>query len=382
MILLNLLSLLEKPDKMRKIIFFIVLSVILFSCGSREYYTVEVDNPVYKPNTVFESFEDLSTSKTDHLISKYQIDTIFHDETDEFKRILLLRHWIKSVIPIEDYAAPYPGEGNVERILDYALEGQGYDCGYFMRVQNAIMSAYGYVTRTLGSGPGVKGVRDGHHGINEIWINKYNKWFLSDAKYDTHFEKEGVPLSALEVRNEFIKNEAADIKSVKGPDRLPFDYDDEIGMTHTEFAELYTWVSWDAYNDRFTSWPDYTELLLMYEDDYYRNNTWYRNSRPHWAYASPRHLKLVQNRDELYFTPNTIKSEVEIDGNIVRVGLISDTPNFKEYQMKKSPEDEWVKVDPEFELELKSRKYDLVFRAVNLAGVSGPEHKIVISSRK
>ena len=40
----------------------------------------------------------------------------------------------------------------------------------------------------------MKGIVDGHHGINEIWSNKYNKWFLSDAKYNHHFEKDGIPL--------------------------------------------------------------------------------------------------------------------------------------------------------------------------------------------
>ena len=41
-----------------------------------------------------------------------------------------------------------------------------------MIVQNALMNAYGYVTRCLGSGPGVKNGIDGHHGMNEIWLNK------------------------------------------------------------------------------------------------------------------------------------------------------------------------------------------------------------------
>ncbi len=357
----------------------ITLAVFIIFAGCREstWHSIEVENPVYKPNHVFEEFDDLSSPLAGQLISKFQPDTIFHGETDEFKRILLLRHWIKSVITILDYAAPYPGEGNVERILDYALEGQGYDCGYFMRVQNAIMNSYGYLSRTLGSGPGLKGVRDGHHGINEIWVNKYNKWFLSDAKYDSHFEKDGIPLSALEVRNEYIKNGGADIQSVRGPDREPFDYDETVGRSHAEFVELYHWVSWDTWNNRFTNWPDYTERLMMFEDDYFRNNTWYRGGRPHWAYDTP-YLRLVRDIDHLYFTPNTIASEVDIEGNIARIKLISDTPNLKEYQMKERSGGNWVTVEPEFEMKLRRRSHEPVFRTMNLAGVTGPEHRIRI----
>ena len=363
-----------------KFLLIVTLAVFLFGCGERVYHAVEVDNPAYKPNIVFESFEDMTSPKAKHLIDKYRLDTVVNDATDELERILLLRNWIKSVITIKDFAAPYPGQGNVERILDYALDGEGFDCASFMRVQNAVMSSFGYVTRTIGAGPSVKGERDGHHGINEIWLNDHNKWFLSDAKYDHHFEKDGIPLSALEVRNEFLKNKGDDILMVKGPDRIPQDFDEEMEMTKLEFAETYTWISWDAYNDRFTNWPDYTELLILYEDDYYRNNTWHRSGRPHWVYDSPEHLKLVQDRDELYFTPNTIASNVEIQGNIARIELVSDTPGLKEYQMKKQPDDQWVNIEPAFEMKLQGRRYELLFRAVNAAGVSGPEHRVVINS--
>ena len=66
------------------------------------------------------------------------------------------------MIKINDFGDPYPGEGYVEGILDAALEGQGFHCGHFMKVQNGIMNAYGYVTRTLGAGPGVEDGPDGY----------------------------------------------------------------------------------------------------------------------------------------------------------------------------------------------------------------------------
>lgn len=108
-----------------------------------------------------------------------------------------------------------------------------------MSVQNAIMNAYGYVTRCLGAGPGGQHGKDFHHGINEIWLNSYHKWFLSDAKYDHHFEKNGVPLSALEIRDEYLKNGAADIKIAKGPDRVALDYDTSSSSLLIVFEKAY-----------------------------------------------------------------------------------------------------------------------------------------------
>jgi len=358
----------------------LAISLIFINCGTRSYFSEKVENPVFKPNVVFHSFEDLTSPKFSHLITKYRLDTIFHGETDEFKRILLLRHWIKSVIAINDNGDPYPGDGYTEGILDAALKGQGFHCGHFMTVQNGIMNAFGYVTRTLGAGPGVKGGPDGHHGIDEIWLNQYQKWFLSDAKYDHHFEKNGIPLSALEIRDEYLKNRAADIVKVKGPRRVPFDVDAETGYSKTQNAQTYTWIEWHGYNDLFTSWPDHTELLIMYDDDYSRTHTWIWDGKPHWAYEKPEFMKLVQDRDKIYWTPNTISSKVNISGDNAHIELTSETPNLKEYQMKDSATGEWNPVSDKMDLKLEKNNYDLFFRVVNLAGVAGPEHRIKIKS--
>ena len=356
-----------------------LLVFILFpGCGERTYNNIEISNPVYQPNVIFQGYEDLTSPRFNHLIEKYRLDTIFHGETDEFKRILLLRHWIKSVIAINDFGDPYPGEGNPEGILDAALKGQGYHCGHFMIVQNAILNAYGYVTRTLGAGPGVKGGPDGHHGINEVWLNQYNKWFLSDAKYDHHFEKNGIPLSALEIRDEFLKNKVADIIKVKGTQRTPFDIDAETGYSKVQNAQTYTWIEWHAYSNSFTRWPEARDLLIMYEDDYFKNNIWIWGGKPHWAYTKPEFMKLVQDRVAIYWTPNTIASLVEINGKLAHIALQSTTPNLKEYQMKELSDGVWGRVEESFDLPLKKRKYDLVLRTVNLADVSGSEHRILI----
>ncbi len=356
------------------------ICILMISCTSRTYYQVDVKNPEFKPDTVFRSYEDLSSPKFEHLIKKYQLDTIFHGETDEFRRILLLRHWIKSVIKINDFGDPYPGDGYAEGILDAALKGQGYHCGHYMTVQNAIMNGFGYVTRTLGAGPGVKGGPDGHHGINEIWLNQYNKWFLSDAKYDHHFEKDGIPLSALEIRDEYLKNKAADIIKVKGPERVPFDIDAETGLSKVENAQTYTWIEWHGNNNIFTVWPDYKDLLIMYEDDYFKNNTWIWDGKPHWAFARPEFMKLVQNRDLIYWTPNTISSKVNIEGNLAHIELTSEIPNLKEYQVRELPSGEWMATGKDFDLKLNKKEHQWLLRAVNVAGIAGPEHKILISS--
>ena len=363
---------------MKVIILFIVACLLLSGCNNAEYATVKVDNPPFKPNVEFQSFEDLSNPAFQHIIEKYQLDTIFHGETDEFKRIILLRHWIKKHIKIDLNNPHYSGDGYVEGILDAALQGEGFHCGHFAKVQNGILNAYGYVTRFLGAGPGVAREFDGHHGTNEVWLNKYHKWMVIDAKYEHHFEKDGVPLSALEIRDEYLKNKAADVIMLKGPELIPNEFDKEIGESKEAFCQTFTWITYQGNGNLCTAWPDHKEIVLWYQDEFFRNNTWIRNGKPHWAYSHPEMVIMTEDRDAIEWTPNTIGSEVRINGNKAEVRLTSHTPNIKEYQMKEIPSDVWYKVNEEMTLELKNKRHEYVFRVVNLADVHGPEHKVVI----
>jgi hypothetical protein len=358
--------------------FFLITTLVLliFSCTQKPFHEVKVDDPEFVPNTAFVGSEDLTSPKFQALKDKYQLDTIFHGETNELKRILLLRNWIRMHININD-SGPYPGDGSCESILDHALKGSGYHCGHFMVVQNAIMNAYGYVTRCVGAGPGGIDGKDGHHGIDEIWLNSYHKWFLSDAKYDSHFEKNGIPLSALEVREQYLKNKAADITRVKGPDRTPVEFDEEYKTSKEEFARWYAWLEWDKYNTRYTAWPNDSAQLIMYKDAYFTNHQWIWDGKPHWAYNTA-YMDLVSDRNAIEWTPNTIESKVAIEGNKALVQLISNTPNFKAYQVKESPDGNWKDVSNRVELLLEKNRNELVFHTVNLADVTGPEHKIVI----
>ncbi|MBK5279814.1 MAG: hypothetical protein JJE09_13225 [Bacteroidia bacterium] len=366
---------------------FIIL--VMWSCDKKEYRSIDVpDNLKFKENTAFSSFEDISSPKFNTLKEKYQLDTVFHGEKDEFVRMLLLRDWIRDVIQISDFEEAYPGDDYAENILDAALNGQGFHCGHYMIVQNAVMNSYGYVTRCIGAGPGAKGGPDGHHGINEIWSNKFQKWFLSDAKYNHHFEKNGIPLSALEVRDEYLKNKVADVALVKGAHRIPIEDDHLLNakgenskITKERFAKTYTWIEWEASNNRFTVWPDTAgELgrLNFYADDYFKNNTWIWDNKPHWAYNTE-FMILVNERNAIEWTPNTIKADVKIDGNKAHIELHSNTPNFMTYQMKELSDVDWKDITSTVEIELENAKYELEFRSVNLAGVPGVAYKVIIA---
>jgi hypothetical protein len=222
--------------------------------------------------------------------------------------------------------------------------------------------------------------------MNEIWVNKYHKWFLSDAKFNHHFEKNGIPLSALEIRDEFLKNKAADIVLVKGPERTPIMYDslkDVHGIYRVKdrqwFAQWYTWIEWDKSANRFSAWPAFSTKLNMFKDNYSSAHTWYWDGKPHWAYST-NDVSYQDKREAIEWTPNTIHADVSLQQNVAQIRLSSFTPNFKEYQVKRD-EDDWNKCDSVLTLTLKKDKEELSFRAVNAANIYGPEYKMIFSSK-
>lgn len=366
--------------------YWIFIACLTAGCNTRpSYHVTEQQNPLYTPNSAFVAFEDLSSPKFQALKNKYHTDTIFHGEQDEFKRILLLRNWISNTIKISDFEPDYPGEGYAEKILDAAIKGQGYHCGHYMIVQNAIMNSYGYITRCLGAGPGVKGSADWHHGSNEIWSNTYQKWFLSDAKYNHHFEKNGIPLSALEIRDEYLKNKATDIVLVKGLARTVTSFDSLkndkgvfVKWFAKDFAQAYTWIAWEKINTRFSHWPqnsDTLNYLNLYADSYFDNNTWFRDGKPHWAYNT-RYLIPVKQRKLIEWTPNTVAVKATVNNNTAHIRLASSTPNFKTYQAKLAPGEDWQNVADSLTIPLRREKELLAFRVVNIADVAGPESQV------
>ena len=67
---------------MKNMILILTRLIVSVGCEKKEYHIVEVDNPTYRENTDFKYSEDLSSPKFQHLIIKYQLDTIFHGEED------------------------------------------------------------------------------------------------------------------------------------------------------------------------------------------------------------------------------------------------------------------------------------------------------------
>lgn len=349
-----------------------LLAALALAAGedSAPRFRVVQEGPQLRINELRFACEDLRSPRFAELRRRFKLDDVVRGVDGEFARILALRQWIHARIRIEDDNPTAIAHQDAWDILVAAEAGGGFHCAHFRLVQQAVLSAYGFVTRSLGVGDG-RQERGRHHGVNEVWVGELGKWVLSDAKYDLHYEKDGVPLSALEMRAEILADGGAKVERAYGPRR------ERRPGPHPDTPETYRWLSWEFNGDAFSAFPAHvSSALALYEDDYAKANIWYRDGKPHWAYDA-RFFVTVPHRGWFEWTPNVVSCGVRCAGDRVHIRLGSCAPNFRSYAMRS--EADWQPCAETVELPIPATGLRLEFRVENLAGIAGPVHRVAIT---
>jgi len=361
-----------------------MISILLTSAAARnatgepKYVLRPMENPQFRPSQIFFQFEDITSPPFVELNRRFAFAESVKGIDDEFARILRLRQWIFNTLKV-DASKPGPALDAIS-ILAQGPSGGPFECTHSMIAQNAVMNAMGYVTRCLQPGPGGEAntyLAAGNHGVNEIWSNKHRKWFLSDAEFDGHFEKGGIPLSALEIRDEYLRNEGKELDLVVGPGRK------KVKPQLLFSPHTYRFVSYEITGDRHTQSGWSSGSLAVWEDEYFKTHTWYRWATPlegnapmHWALRRNFFVR-VAHRDWIEWTPNIVSVKAEIQGKAAYVHLRSNTPNFERHEMRR-PGGHWEKIATDFNLRLEGQRIEREFRSVNTAGVAGPISRLLI----
>jgi hypothetical protein len=369
-----------KTLPVRRIVLLMIAGVALRDAAGQAKYVVRtVENPPFRQSQIFFQFENITAPPFAELKRRFPFAESVQGVEGEFERILRLRQWIFNTLKV-DNSKPNPPMDAIS-ILAQGPSGGPFECSHTMIAQNAVMNAMGYVTRCLQPGPGGEEnsyEAAGNHGVNEIWSNDHRKWFLSDAEYDGHFEKGGVPLSALEIRDEYLKNGAKDVDLVVGPERK------KVKPRLLFSPHTYRFVAYEIAGDRHTQSGWTSGALAVWEDEYFKTHTWFRWATPLEQKKAPPHWALRRNffvraahRDWIEWTPNVVSVKADIQGSTARVQLRSNTPNFARHEMR-SPGGKWENTGNDLELRLEGRRVEREFRAVNAAGVAGPVSRLLI----
>lgn len=144
-----------------------------------------------------------------------KLDDVVAAGKSEFEKQVLLLEWTFKRFKL--FGPPGPNSPlDALGILKAIDAGKSLNCSYFATVLNAALSSMGYVVRPIG----LKGARsDGNgtgHVVVEVWSNQYRKWILLDPTLNLYFTRDGTPLHAFEVRQEWFYNQGKALTIVIG----------------------------------------------------------------------------------------------------------------------------------------------------------------------
>ncbi len=336
--------------------------------------------PRFHPPEIFAAIEDYHHPR---LRDEFGLEAVVAEEPGEFRKQLKLRHWVHTRWPINN---DQKEGGDAFAILEKAKRGAGFHCSHSLTVQHAVMVSMGYVVRDLGVDRNHMDLgRSTHHGVNEVWSNEYAKWVLLDAKYDVHFERDGVPLSALELHESVRADGGQRIVKVQGIERrrVPMETPDAPEAT----VRGYWWVSYYLRPTPFTE-PHWSggSRLLVFDNEAFRSTTWYRGGgeeklSEHWAYAA-RAFILARDRHEIEWTPGVPDLRArQVAPAELEVRLRSATPNFKTYLARVNSGSWQPLADDSARWILQPGQNRFEVRARNLANIDGPVVSALVEFR-
>lgn len=204
---------------------------------------------------------------------EYNLDGVIALATDEFTKQLLLKDWVAKTLPNgtpKDYS-----QLSALEILSDAKHGCKFWCTEYAFTFLQCATALEWYARKLGVDfDHTQEQKDRHHGVADIWSSQFNKWFVVDAQHNLHYEKDGVPLNALEVRLEYLKNKAANVTGVIGnhAKTIAFNPDSEGFATPSN----YFWFFASQRNNFFEQPGLYNTNTYLWVDEYNQAKTWYK----------------------------------------------------------------------------------------------------------
>lgn len=350
------------------------LGELVAKMGVKASHVTVSDRPPRKSTLTF-AYQDLHHPGVKRLRRMYRLDEVVKGGRDEFHKMLLLREWVHKAIRVGD---PAHGEMDAEAILDTAQKGGTFWCTQFGWVFMSCAIALGWQARKLGIDCFHNANEDStHHGVAEIWSNQYAKWCVMDAMYDLHYEKDGVPLCALELRNEFLKNTSADVETRSGTARDMTRKGSKPGAFDS--PTCYFWFLITSRNDFFSIPEKYGNYRsLLYLDSANKGYVWYQGkgsagqSYPHKGYLGM--FLPTERLVDVYPDIGTVGLEFKEGTRPREVAVAANhfTPNFGHLLVEMNGTRRKVTGDA-FAWRLRKGDNSLSVRTVNVAGIEGPK---------
>lgn len=157
-------------------------------------------------------YEQFDAPRLRQLLVREGLDRVLADATSEFDGVLRLKEWVAAQFPHSD-PSPYPPWDAII-VLDMIRAGvTGGFCAQYAHVMVQALAGMGVPARYIEIGTKANPYA---HYLFEYWSNQFNKWVVLDVDFNLHFERNGVPMSALEVHDALVTNTTSSVTVVDG----------------------------------------------------------------------------------------------------------------------------------------------------------------------
>jgi len=167
-------------------------------------------------------FDTFANPKLRELRERYKLDAVVAPGPDEFERQILLLDWVHH--RFKKFGRPSVEPLGALEILKGIEEGQAFFCVQYAHVYASAAASLGWVDRELAlrRHQDPPGGGSTEHLTTEIWSNQHRKWVMMDPTANMHLEKDGIPLSGFEIRQEWFYHEGTHLVFVVGKEGKPY----------------------------------------------------------------------------------------------------------------------------------------------------------------
>ncbi|MCU0917791.1 MAG: transglutaminase-like domain-containing protein, partial [Planctomycetes bacterium] len=277
-------------------------------------------------------FDSFDNPKLKELRERYRLDAVVAPGKDEFERQVLLLDWVHH--RFQKFGRPSTEARGALEILRAIDEGHAFFCSHYAHVFVSAAASLGWIDRELALRRHQDSPQGGstEHSPTEIWSNQYRKWVMMDPTAHMCIEKDGLPLNAYEIRQEWFYREGHDLVFVIGKERQKYRKSDlpiflgrfagfgDLTVPADELCK-YGFIGYIPNTNLMDAGLDYGQMFIT-KDQLCAGTRWHQRIAPPNPAVDP------------YFPVNQAAVTLVREEDQLRVALQTLTPNFQAYQAR------------------------------------------------
>jgi hypothetical protein len=352
-----------------------------------DFEVIRCDLPAFVGDFTQMDYGDPLAPRTVQLREEYRLEEVVAGYATEFEAQCALKRWVRSRWN-HGWSLKFGEVQDALDILHAAEKGEHFNCGFYNRVFIECARSLGWVARPIGVGVCDSAFPRGHnvgnvgHSVPEIWSNQHRKWVLLDPDLNAHYERNGVPLSALEIHDAWLAHEAEAVTVVQEEPAFTLPTGDHVALVSQLMPDM----------DHFDA-EEAAHICRRFARhgaiDYYA-----RLSLGQWTWLDRRCLPtfishfgpggtgvLTSNPDDLYWTLNLVRLGARAswsEGPRLSVTLQHCMPWFDHYEVRLDA-GPWHPQAEAFDWPVHEGENVLEVRPVNARGSAGITSRLEVA---